>query len=79
MANDNHQFKWRLKYFDAYAVFREILKLPRNGNSFRQFNQFLCGKDSIDMFNDELSKIEWLTGPHAKPLLKAWIVKNGDH
>lgn len=70
--------------YEAYTIYRSIMRLPRNKNSRRLFFQFLGFADDEKFFQthewmaeEPMRKVRWLTGPHAVAMYRVWEVQHG--
>lgn len=71
---------------EALAAYRKITRSPRNRNTTFEFFKFLDLADQGEKLLSgesvsELtrSRLDWIRGPNAKTLYKAWLVKNAIH
>lgn len=75
---------------NAYDCFMIVGKFPYNLNSRRMFFKFCdlqilkyfaeLHDDSILLTEEARKRLTWIQGPHAKALLRAWLIANdGNH
>lgn len=65
------------KMIKAYANWQKFTKMPYSYNSASCFLDFLgCKQGETTLSEETRKKIEWLTGPHAETMYKAWKARH---
>ena len=85
---DNDLYRITQEASEAYIVFRQVIKLPRNKNSVLKFYEFLGAKScnepaaawaTVRATPLAHKRIKLLNSPHARTILKAWLAQNNDN